>query len=196
VKRLGHSIPWLLTAALVLTSSSCKHEKEAFAVTGRLLENGSPIKVSTEGLPPGSKPIQLIFHAMPSEREIGSESYYCDVDTETGEFTAKGRSVKGIPAGRYRISVTASALPSGGPASVPPSGGGGGGGGPPGAGPPGAGGGGAVPGVSGANPGGVMGMQDRFKDQFSPVKSSLSVEITGPTELVIEVGKNPGVTKQ
>jgi hypothetical protein len=163
----------LAVLALVLVFAGCDGGKSGFAVNGRLVEEGKPIPVSTERLPPGTRPIQIVFHALPRDGGAAGESFYSEVNTDTGEFTVKGPSDKGIPAGKYRISVVVLSAPPGGASgrSVPP---------------------GPASGLA-PNPAGVMGMSDRFKGAFSREKSRLEVEITRPSQLVIDVGKPGGL---
>jgi hypothetical protein len=165
-----------LPAVLVLAPAfaGCAGEKADFPVNGRLVEDGKPITVSTERLPPGTQPVQLIFYSVPREGGAAGESFHCAVNTETGEFTVKGPSNKGIPAGKYRISVAVLSRPANGAAA-----------------------GSSPPGMGGApNSMGMMGMSDKLKGAFSRERSRLEVEITRPTQLVIDVGSKPGVSVQ
>ncbi len=164
----------MLTAALVAVLSGCA-AGSGFPVTGRLVGDGKPLSVSSERMPPGSRPIQIVFHTLSKEGGPAGESFHSEVNVDTGEFTVKGPAGKGIPAGKYRVSVVVlSSAPGGLPKAGLPVGLGG-----------------VVP-----NPAGVMGMSDRLKGFFSPERSRLEVEVTGPTQLVIDVGGKPGVTVQ
>jgi hypothetical protein len=172
VKRFGLSAVWFLFAATVLAGSGCQPGNQGVTVTGRLVENGSPLKDSAQGLPPGTPPIQIAFHTVPIQGQASGESFHSEVNSETGEFTTRGPSNQGIPPGKYRISVSVS-VPA--PAAVRP--------------------GRSGSGVAGApNPARFMGTRDRLKGAFSPRKSPLEVEITRPSRLIIDVGAKPAVT--
>jgi hypothetical protein len=165
VKRLGLSAVCFVLAVLVPVLGGCKSGNRGLILTGQLVENGTPLRASTEGLPPGTRPIQVVFHTIPAEGQLGSEAFSSQVNSDSGEFTLKGPSGKGIPPGKYRISVTVS---------------------PPGA--PGSPGGGPRPGLA------TSPSQDRLKGAFSPQSSPLEVEITRSCKLIVDVGSKPGVT--
>jgi hypothetical protein len=109
VKRHVLCAAGLLPATGLLLLAGCGPARPPQAVSGKILEGGGPLKVSVAELPPGTRPVQLVFHEIPAEGERGAESYYSDVNLDTGEFTVRGPNNKGIPAGKYRISVTLAA---------------------------------------------------------------------------------------
>ncbi len=158
MKRL---VFFTLVFASLLPLSGCGGAAKGLSVKGRIVENGSPLQASTDGLPPGTRPIQIIFHQIPAGGQVAGESYFCEVNTETGEFTVKDPSNKGIPAGKYRISVT---VASPGKAAGPP-------------------------GINGPNPAGVMGFSDRFRGAYDPQNTKLEVELTSSAQVLVDVGK-------
>ncbi len=186
MNRPGTLASWLAAATLVALHAGCQSGKATVFVTGRLLQDGQPLQVSAEGLPPGSHPIRIVFHAVPGEGQPPGESFFCKVDADTGEFSVPGPAGHGIPAGKYRISVavlTAAPAGPGGPAAS---------GGRP-AGPP-AGGLPPAPGAGAPSPAGVLGTSDRLGDAFSPERTPLEVEITRPSQVILEVGSQPRAT--
>jgi hypothetical protein len=188
MKHPGTLAPWLAAASVVALLAGCDSGTAAIPVTGRLLQDGQPLQVSTEGMPPGSRPIQIIFHAVPGAGQARGESFYGKVDSDTGEFTVPGPAGRGIPPGKYRISVVVLSAPGGPPGPgasgerLP---------GPPGVGIPPEPGGGTSP-----SPAGVLGMSDRLGGVFSPERSTLEVEITRPSEVILDVGSHPAATVQ
>lgn len=157
-----------LTLAGLLVLSGCGGDKNVVAVKGRILENNAALK-TPEGLPPGTPTVVIGFHPLSDDNETGDPQYA--VVDEDGTFDVPGPKGKGIPMGKYRISVKAAKSGAGGSIPKPPPAG--------------------APGV-----GGPMGFQDRFNSAFSHERSPLIVEIDGPCELVIDVGGKGKVTKE
>lgn len=175
MKRPNFSASKLLLAALILVPvlAGCEGAKSNFPVSGRLVQDGKPLSAADAQMPPGSRPIQIVFYVLPGDGGPPGEAFHSEVNDETGEFTVKGPSAKGVPAGKYRIGVTVLTPAAGGPSrGVPP-------------GPGGA-----------AAPLGMLGMADKLKGAFSKERSRLEVEITRPAQLVIDVGGKPGVSVQ
>ena len=181
MKHPNVSAAKLLPAVLVLIPalSGCEGGKSGFAVSGRLVQDGKPFSAADAQLPPGSRPIQIVFYLVPgaggaaSPASAAGEAFHSEVNADTGEFTVKGPSGKGIPAGKYRIAVTVLTAAGGGPVKGMPPG----------------------PGGAAAPPG-MLGMGDKLKGAFSKERSRLEVEITRPEQLVIDVGSKPGVSVQ
>lgn len=188
IERRAHIV---VMASVVLTLAGCSGEKH-FSVKGKLEENKVAVK-KLDGLPPGTPAIRVCFYPV-SENEIG-EPQYAVIDDD-GNFDVPGPRGKGIPAGKYRISVESPkpGTHAAGPATRPD---GGGAAGPPGIGPgtlgrpPGAG---PSTGGGGTKGGDVFGLQDRFNGAFSREKSPLTIEITDDTQLLIDVGGKGKVT--
>jgi hypothetical protein len=185
MKLPGTLALWLAAATLAAILAGCEGGKTTVSVTGRLLQDGQPLQVSSEGLPPGTQPIRIVFHPVLAEGQPGGEAFACKVDTGTGEFTVPGPAGRGIPPGKYRISVSVLSAAPGGPAG-PGAPNGGRQPGPPG----------FPPGPGGRGPGtvGVLGLSDRFGGAFSPERSPLEVEIARSSEVLVEVGSQPGAT--
>ena len=90
-----------LSAALLLAGSA---GKPAIKVRGRLLENGRPLIVSTIHLPPGDKGIQVSFYPL-REGDLPGDPYQAVVSPGDGSFEVLGPSGRGIPPGRYRVTI-------------------------------------------------------------------------------------------
>jgi hypothetical protein len=93
-------------AALLLLSSflaaGCGGGPSATAVSGKLLENGEPVK-PMQGGPPGDKGWRLSF-ALADPAEKNHEPQYAQI-SDDGSFRVDGPNRKGIPPGKYRLSV-------------------------------------------------------------------------------------------
>jgi hypothetical protein len=76
-------------------------------VSGQVMEKGTPVRISTQGLPPGDKGFTVILLPLDSSKP---DRFNADVTPEDGSFTVKGPKGKGIPAGKYRITITRGAM--------------------------------------------------------------------------------------
>jgi hypothetical protein len=79
------------------------------AVSGKLLENGEPIKPPAGNLPPGDKGWKLSF--APADGGKDGVLYHAVIDDD-GSFRVSGPNDKGIPPGKYRITVLKGAMGS------------------------------------------------------------------------------------
>jgi hypothetical protein len=87
------------TAARGVVTGKLSDGKSAFAFD----ESKLKMPKGTTGLPPGvNSAVEIIFHPTDKGEPIPAE-----VDSKAGTFVVKGKDGKGIPAGRYKISVTA-----------------------------------------------------------------------------------------
>ncbi|OWK36944.1 hypothetical protein [Fimbriiglobus ruber] len=80
-------------------------------VKGKLLKGGQPYKLqrpSDRPLPPGDPGMRLRFVRV--EGPNPSEASFAKLDVNTGEFTAPGPNGKGLPPGKYQVSVYAGAM--------------------------------------------------------------------------------------
>jgi hypothetical protein len=73
-------------------------------VKGRLLDNGQPLKVPTEGIPPGDRGIRVTFYPM-FEGEETPDPEVAVVNPDGATFEVPGKDGKGITPGKYRISI-------------------------------------------------------------------------------------------
>lgn len=71
---------------------------------GRILENGLPIKVRTENLPPGDPGMKVTFIRLGSA-DAGQETQAMILDAKEGAFELIGSDAKGIPPGKYRVAL-------------------------------------------------------------------------------------------
>src|SRR5262249_7889691 len=78
----------------------------ATAVSGKLLENGEPIK-PIQGLPPGDKGWRLSF--VQAEAGDQAAAHWAQV-RDDGTFTVEGPNKKGLPPGKYRVSIQKGAM--------------------------------------------------------------------------------------
>src|SRR5262245_14838820 len=76
------------------------------AVSGKLLENGEPIK-PPENLPPGDKGLRMSFAAEGATPEKAMDTKWAVIESN-GSF----RVEKGLPAGKYKITVHKGAMGS------------------------------------------------------------------------------------
>jgi len=139
--------------------------EKTVTVKGRLTKGGAPytVKEATGGksLPPGDPGIRMQFVRTTTK---GEETFNGAVDGNTGSFEALGVTGKGIPPGKYTVTVFAGAY---GAESERPSGGGGGG---------------APPVAGGGSSGETFSMQGR------PVhKQDVDIPDAGTTDLVIDI---------
>ena len=157
-------LPGLAMATLFLASCGGDATRNDVAVSGRLTENGNPIK-PPDGLPPGVRGLQLCFYELKDGK--AGEPYFATL-AEDGNFTVPGPKGKGIPPGKYLVSVEVAKSgtpPKGGP-SGPPS--------------------------SGSN----SGLGDKYNGAYAKDKSKLQVEITGPSTVQVDVGNAPKAVVQ
>jgi len=102
--------PLMLTVAwlVLLLGVGCQETKKKYPLQGRLMENGAPLQVKTAGLPPGDKGIQVNFHQM---GEGGNKEVFpATVNPADATFTVPGLDGKGVPPGKYRVSVSLGAF--------------------------------------------------------------------------------------
>src|SRR5262249_29653274 len=95
-------------AGLVLLAASlagCTAGKAAVPVSGQLLENGKHLAGPTQGLPPGDKGVRVNFVGVVPAGEVPA-NYFANIDPEAGTFTVPGETGRGIPPGKYRVSVS------------------------------------------------------------------------------------------
>ena len=106
--RAGSAIAFL--AVLV---AGCGGTDDRVKVQGKLLDNGKAFSLDASklklppgatGLPPGTKPIQIIF--VPAE---GGDTSSAIVSETDWTFTVSGPDGKGIKPGKYKIAVTGGA---------------------------------------------------------------------------------------
>ena len=71
---------------------------------GRILENGLPIKIRTENLPPGDSGMKVTFIKIGSA-DAGEEIQAQITDAAEGSFELIGADAKGIPPGKYRVVI-------------------------------------------------------------------------------------------
>ena len=71
---------------------------------GKILENGLPIKVRTENLPPGDPGMSVTFVAI-GGTTAGEEINAQIIDAKEGTFELIGADAKGIPPGKYRVVI-------------------------------------------------------------------------------------------
>jgi hypothetical protein len=71
---------------------------------GKILENGLPIKVRTENLPPGDPGMKVTFIKIGSA-DAGDEINAQIIDAKEGTFELIGADAKGIPPGKYRVVI-------------------------------------------------------------------------------------------
>jgi hypothetical protein len=111
------SLSRFIGLVLVLIPLGCSDQKSStppdVEVRGRILNQGTPYNAPTENLPPGSGALTIVFLSVdrPGTQE------FARYDAVTSSFTVPGSASKGLPAGRYKIAISAGA--SGGMAQRP-----------------------------------------------------------------------------
>ncbi len=71
---------------------------------GKILENGLPIKVRVENLPPGDPGMKVTFVKL-GGTDAGDEINAQIIDAKEGTFELIGADAKGIPPGKYRVVI-------------------------------------------------------------------------------------------
>jgi hypothetical protein len=98
---------WLvagLAGAFALTG--CGKSVPKVVVRGRLLDNGKPLQIPTDKLPPGDPGVRLEFCALRDDGGVG-DVYTATVDKDDATFEVKGHAGKGgIPVGKYRVAIS------------------------------------------------------------------------------------------
>ena len=95
-----HTTVGLLFVLVIL--AGCGGGPSDTAVSGRLLENGEAVK-PMQGMPPGDKGWQMTF-TQADVKDPSSGSSYAQI-ADDGSFRVEGPNKKGLPPGKYRISV-------------------------------------------------------------------------------------------
>jgi hypothetical protein len=96
-----------LTTGILATgcgSSGPKTAEGRSKPKGRILENGLPIKIRTENLPPGDPGMTVTFIKVGSA-DAGEEIEAQIIDAAEGSFELIGADAKGIPPGKYRVEI-------------------------------------------------------------------------------------------
>jgi hypothetical protein len=102
----------LLAALLpLLLLAGCSPGEKVVAVRGRLLRDGQPLGPAAENLPPGDKGIRVVFYPLTPDA-AGPSSYPAVVNPKDATFTLAGGTAKGVPPGKYRVSVAQGAFGS------------------------------------------------------------------------------------
>lgn len=84
----------------VLTPKPAAVERGATVrVTGQVLRDGKPLKAG------GGETIMVIFHPVRDDGQPSEEAYPANVRDSDGAYNVPGKQNKGIPSGKYRISV-------------------------------------------------------------------------------------------
>ena len=110
---IAHQLSRALLAGAValagLAPAGCKSDNNTAEgrtkPKGRILENGLPIKVRTQNLPPGDPGMSVTFIRIGSV-DAGEEIQAQIIDAAEGSFELIGADAKGIPPGKYRVAVT------------------------------------------------------------------------------------------
>ena len=99
----------LASLALALALVGCASSEKSVAITGTVLKGGKPYVFSAQGLPPGDPGLRLGFSSLGSGGTPGDTAFavYSPAD---GTFNVNGPKGKGIPPGKYRISVAKGAM--------------------------------------------------------------------------------------
>src|SRR5262249_32488582 len=101
------SAPGRLVSGLFLVAfllAGCGPAKPvAYPISGQLLEKGQPPVVSQQGLPPGDPGVHMTFHLMNEGQQV--DAYDAVVNPTDGTYTVPGIDGRGVPPGKYRISV-------------------------------------------------------------------------------------------
>jgi hypothetical protein len=107
MKAVVRSLAGVLVALVLgLTLAGCSPPPEkVYPVSGRLLDNGKALAIPTDKLPPGELPIRVEFDNT-LEGGKHADAYPATVNFQDGTFTVDGHNGKGIPAGKYRITMT------------------------------------------------------------------------------------------
>lgn len=71
---------------------------------GRILENGLPIKIRSQNLPPGDPGMKVVFIKIGSA-DAGEEIEAQVIDPAEGSFELIGADAQGIPPGKYRVAI-------------------------------------------------------------------------------------------
>ncbi len=105
MKRRGRMA---LCAALIALAGCTPAEKKV-VVKGKLLDNGKPLHIATEGLPPGERGIRLSFYPVQENGTLGDPEE-ATVAPQTATFELRGHDGKGIKPGKYRVGYTIGSL--------------------------------------------------------------------------------------
>jgi hypothetical protein len=87
------------------------------SISGQLLDKGQPLKIPTEGLPPGDRGIYVTFVALDASGTAGAPEA-ANVNPEDGTFTVRGKEGRGLQPGKYRITVARGAMGKANPADA------------------------------------------------------------------------------
>lgn len=99
--------PLFLTLALVAGCGGTGSSAKLVRVKGQLLEKGAPLKVAPPGtnMPPGDPGVRLTFNLLNDAGTAIVDAHEAEVNLADGAFGVPGPTGKGIPVGKYRISI-------------------------------------------------------------------------------------------
>ena len=96
LRQVRLAVVWYTAASLAVPA--CSTGDKGVRVKGRVLENGQPIKF----LPSEDMMVGFSQEAPPGQTPVGASG---SVKPQDGTFVITGPSGRGLPPGRYRISV-------------------------------------------------------------------------------------------
>jgi hypothetical protein len=106
INSLARAAGCLAAVLLILPATGCdggKSKGPKVIVRGKLLNKGAPIVLDNSKLPPGDSGVQVVFHPMDGGSEVSDET--ATFDTVRSTFELRGLDGKGIPVGKYKVSV-------------------------------------------------------------------------------------------
>jgi hypothetical protein len=107
--RLPLTPPRIVCAlALLAGLAGCGKSDQHVKIKGKLVKGGAPYQPKIEGLPPGDNGLRVGFIRTDGGRE--GEDFYAKVDPATGAFEVPGPDGKGIPPGKYKVTVRSGAV--------------------------------------------------------------------------------------
>ncbi len=82
-----------------LAAAGCGRGEVLYRTKGRVTKGGDNF------VPPEGQYLQIVLTPIPDDGTPPQTQYFAAVDQESGTFTAAGAQLKGVPPGRYRVSV-------------------------------------------------------------------------------------------
>jgi hypothetical protein len=96
-QRIGYCL-----VTLLLTGCGGKAKDDSVPVRGKVTNAGAPLKVNRPDV--GLGYVELHFHRINADGSVSTDPADAAVE-ESGNFTVRGRDGRGLPPGKYKITV-------------------------------------------------------------------------------------------
>ncbi len=102
-----HRVARILVAAVAcLAVVGCGSQEKSVVVTGKVLEGGKPMDLSSEEYKVRAKAVEVTFYPVDSAGKVLQNKPTYDATVEAdGSFKIEGEKGKGLPVGKYKVGI-------------------------------------------------------------------------------------------